>query len=257
MTLLAVEGVSKSYPGVQALYRVSLAVTAGEVLAIIGPNGAGKSTLFGVISGEQRPDEGQVVFAERPITGIGLHRAARAGISRAFQVPHIYLGLTVAENLLTACIAAERTAGRRLRPGAFLHPARRFADRVAALTEEIGLLGREAQRAGTLSHGDKKRLELAMALAIEPRLLLLDEPTAGMSPEETRAMVALIKQLHLGRGLTVVLTEHDMTVVFSLAERLVVLNRGEVIAAGRPDAVRADPKVVEVYLGKSEVTADA
>ncbi len=257
MTLLSVEGVSKSYPGVQALSTVSLGVTAGGGGGIIGPNGAGKSTLFGVISGEHTPDDGRVVFDGREITGIGLDRAARAGISRAFQVPRIFLGLTVAENVLTACIGAERVARRSLAPRAFLRPDLAFRARIRALLAEVGMPGQDDRLGRELSHGDKKRLELVMALALKPRLLLLDEPTAGMSPEETLAMVELVKELCRLHALTVVLTEHDMSVVFSLAHRIAVLNHGALIADGTPAAVRADARVIEVYLGKTDMAGHA
>ena len=236
----------------RALHDVTLDVAPGEVHAVIGPNGAGKSTLFGVISGGVRPTAGGVTFQGKDITGHPPERLVRQGMARVFQVPRILPELSVWENIMPAVLAAD-SIRRPLGPLDLFANRKGLAERSAALLAELELLEQKQQKAAFLAHGDKKRLELAMALALDPVLLLLDEPTAGMSPEETRASVALLAEMKRRRGMTLVMTEHDMSVVFSLADRITVLNRGEVVITGTPDAIRQSERVAEVYLGKEEI----
>jgi len=245
--LLRLEHVSRSFGALAALNRVSLAVEARERRAIIGPNGAGKTTLFNVIAGALRPTDGEVVFAGASITGLPVHAVARRGLARSFQRTNLFPRLTVNENLRLAAAAREPGSydvlgSVRRYPGPFAH-ARDVAHAVA-------LAGRLDTPAGQLSYGEQRQLEVGVALATSPTLLLLDEPTAGMSPEETTAMTRLLERLP--RDVTLLIIEHDMDVVFSLADRITVLHYGEVLTEGTPDAVRADPRVYEVYLGGAD-----
>ena len=246
---LAVEvrNVVKRFAGNTALDDVELAVPTGQVHAVIGPNGAGKSTLFGVIAGEHRPDRGSVHVAGRDVTSMSAHRRVKAGVARAFQVARVFSEMTVEENVTAAVVAAHDTSrvfwsGRGLR---------RARQPVADALEQMGLADLRERQARALSQGDRKRLEIAMALVLEPKLLLLDEPTAGMSPEETAATLELVRELWTRTGLTVLLTEHDMQVVFGLAQQLTVLNRGHVLCTGDPGVVRERDDVKEIYLGAS------
>jgi len=240
--------ISKRYPATQALTDVDLEVAWGESRAIIGPNGAGKSTLFGIIDGTIRPTRGEVYVEGRRIDGQAAHRVAGYGLGRAFQVPRIFPALEVAGNIMTACIAARRSDAGCLRR--FLTPARAYEEAIGDLLDEVGLDAQRERLAGELAHGDKKRLELAMALASRPPILLLDEPTAGMSPDETEATLELVARIRRERELTLLLTEHDMDVVFSLADTVTVLNQGELVMTGSPPEVREHPVVREVYLGQ-------
>ena len=245
--LLSVESLSRSFGALSAVSRVSLAVAREERRAIIGPNGAGKTTLFNLITGALAPSSGRIVFDGRVITGLASHAVARRGLSRSFQRNNLFANLSVLENLRLAAAARERgsydllgSVGRLVRP---LARAREMAD-------AVGLAGRLDTPAGRLSYGEQRQLEVGIALATAPTLLLLDEPTAGMSPEETQRMTELLRRLP--RAVTLVIIEHDMDVVFSLADRITVLHGGEVLVDGPPDAVRADPRVYEVYLGTSD-----
>lgn len=241
---LKLEGVSKRYGGNAALESVSMDVDPGELRAVIGPNGAGKSTLFGVVAGEHAPSAGRVYLDSRDVTLVPAHRRVRLGIARAFQVSRVFPSLTVEDNILAALLARDgdtRTFWRGIN--------RTKRDRSLTLLREIGLESVAPRRAATLAQGDRKRLEIAMALALGARLLLLDEPTAGMSPDETRATVELLHRLWSAGELTVVLTEHDMDVVFRLAQRVTVLHRGRVMVTGTPEDVRARTDVREIYLG--------
>jgi branched-chain amino acid transport system ATP-binding protein len=246
-----VRGVVKSFAGTLALDDVSLAVPAGQLHAVIGPNGAGKSTLFGVIAGEHRPERGTVHVGGRDVTRMAVHRRVRAGVARAFQVARVFPDMTVRRNVAAAVLAASGAAGVCWR-GAPLRAAAAAADEAL---ERLGLAAAGDRAARTLSQGDRKRLEIAMALVLNPTLLLLDEPTAGMSPEETAATVGLVRELWSAGGLTVLLTEHDMQVVFDLAQQLTVLHRGHVLCSGDPAAVRERDDVQEVYLGRSRGSA--
>jgi branched-chain amino acid transport system ATP-binding protein len=242
-----VRNVVKRFAGNTALDDVELSVPAGQVHAVIGPNGAGKSTLFGVIAGEHRPDRGTVHVAGRDVTSMSAHRRVKAGVARAFQVARVFAEMTVEENVTVAVVAAHDTS-RVFWSGRGLRRARRP---VAEALDEMRLGDLRSRQARALSQGDRKRLEIAMALVLEPKLLLLDEPTAGMSPEETAATVELVHELWARTGLTVLLTEHDMQVVFGLAQQLTVLNRGSVLCTGAPGAVRERDDVREIYLGAS------
>ncbi len=245
--LLAIEGVSRSFAALKAVNGVSLVVPARERRAIIGPNGAGKTTLFNLITGQLAPGTGRILFEGEPLTGLAPHTIARRGISRSFQRTNLFPRLTVLENLRLAAAADGRGSydlfGSVERLTAPLARARKVA-------EQVGLAERLAEAAGRLSYGEQRQLELGVALATTPKLLLLDEPTAGMSPEETQKMTRLL--MGLPREITLLIIEHDMDVVFSLADRITVLHYGEVLSEGSPDVVKADPRVYEVYLGTAE-----
>jgi branched-chain amino acid transport system ATP-binding protein len=244
-SLLEVTDVSRSFGGFQALGGVTLRVEPGEISAVIGPNGAGKTTLFNVITGHLVPDSGRVGFGGQDITGQPPHAICRLGLARSFQRTNIFPRLTVFENVQIAILSHE---GRAY---GVWSPARGLArERTMAVLEDVGLAHRAADASGSLSYGDQKQLELGIALALEPTLLLLDEPTAGMSPQETRASVALIERIARQRKLTVLFTEHDMDVVFSVAQSIRVLHQGRIIAEGRPEEIRGHVEVERVYLGE-------
>jgi branched-chain amino acid transport system ATP-binding protein len=242
---LATTGLMKRFGAVRAIDDVSLNVAAGEVHALISPNGAGKTTLLGLLTGELRPDAGAIAFDGADITGTPTHRRARMGLARSFQITSIFPDMTTLQN---AAIAVQVQQGHSFR---FWRDARRDPDLTGpagALLERVGLAGRAEVPAADLSHGEHRQLEIAMALAGTPRLLLLDEPMAGMGAEESQRMVALLRSL---RGkLTLLLVEHDMHAVFTLADRISVLSYGSVIASGVPDHIRADPEVQRAYLGE-------
>jgi branched-chain amino acid transport system ATP-binding protein len=241
--VLEVVALHKAFGGVRAVDGVSLALPAGEIRALIGPNGAGKTTLFNVLTGQLRPDGGQVRFRGRALTGLPPHAVARHGIARTFQITATFLSLTALDNVRVARLAhARRTYAMAVRA------ERLETDAARGLLEQVGLQAEAERPAGVLAYGDLKRLELAMALAGEPELLLLDEPTAGMAPAERGALM-LTERLARARGLTVLFTEHDMDVVFAIADRVMVLHQGRVLSEGSPEAVRADPEVQRVYLG--------
>jgi branched-chain amino acid transport system ATP-binding protein len=248
--LLVAENVAKRFGGFLALDHVTLVVPRGRVSALIGPNGAGKSTLFGVIAGSVQPSAGRIVFDGRDITRVPGWRRARMGMSRAFQVARFFPSFTVAENLRSAVLAERGRSWQFFRSERQADVEREVEQRL----EKSGLTQLRDVRAEHLAQGDRKRLELVMAMALHPRLLLLDEPTAGMSPTETAATTELIRSLCGGGGCTVLLTEHDMAVVFDLAEVVTVLNYGQIIARGSPDQISRDPRVVEAYLGEAMVT---
>jgi branched-chain amino acid transport system ATP-binding protein len=250
MGALHLEGVYKDYPGVKVLQDVNLTIAEGEIHAIIGPNGAGKSTLFGVMNGDLHAQKGTITFNGLNMNGKGLDFAARKGISRCFQVPNVYNTLSVRENILISLMANDKILKKKFTLKVFLSPLKKYEEKMKIMLDEVGLSGTEDRLLSEVSHGDKKRLELAMAIALEPTMLLLDEPTAGMSPEETLDTIKLIKKIHKSRGLTVVITEHDMNVVFSLADRITVLNRGEIVTTDVPEEIKRNPKVIEIYLGK-------
>lgn len=243
--LLRLLSVWKDYGGNWALRDVSMTVVEGQVHALIGPNGAGKSTLFGVVSGEYRAARGQVELFGKIRTD-GPARRTRHGLARAFQVAKVFPGMTVRENLTVAAVAAARESGIAWRVGPS-RSTRRFVDELLGSHQMVALAEHSA---ATLAQGDRKRLEIAMALASRPRLLLLDEPTAGMSQEETDQTVSLIRRLYVDHGTTVLISEHDMHVVFALAHTVTVLHHGEVLCSGDPATVRPDPRVVAAYLGE-------
>jgi branched-chain amino acid transport system ATP-binding protein len=238
--------VSRHFGALAAVDQVSLAVAPGEIRAVIGPNGAGKSTLFNVIAGALRPTGGVVRFKGTPVTGLPPHAICARGISRTFQLTALFRRLTALENVRLAAQARAAGRWRLVGGGRTLAATRAHAERWLTRLQLAHVAGMPA---GLLSHGDQRLLEIAMALAQQPELLLLDEPTQGLSVEETARTVALLRDLLRGGNLTVLLVEHDMEVVFSLAHRITVLHQGRVIADGAPEAVRADRAVQTAYLG--------
>ncbi len=242
--VLAVSDLRKSFGAVAAVRGVSFTVAAGEVVAMIGPNGAGKSTCFAMLGGQVRPDGGRITLLGRDATGARPATMWRRGVGRTFQVTETFASMTARENVQTALLAQARLVWR------FWAPAgRHFASEAETLLREVGLGDQAERAAGVLAYGDVKRLDLAMALASRPRLLLMDEPTAGMAGGERRAMMQLVRRIVAEQGISVLFTEHDMDVVFGTADRILVLHRGELIAEGLPAIVRADPRVRTAYLG--------
>jgi branched-chain amino acid transport system ATP-binding protein len=240
-----VSDLRRAFGGFHAIAGVTLEVARGQITAIIGPNGAGKTTFFNLITGHLRPDAGRVVLEGRDITGLPPHDVCRLGIGRSFQRTNIFANLTVFQNVQAAFVSHHR------RGLDFFTPVERlYREETEALLESLGLLERAGESSRFLSHGAQKQLELGIALASRPRLLLLDEPTAGMSAAETREAIQLISRIARERELTLLFTEHDMEVVFSIAEKIVVLHQGRVIADGKPAEVRSDPEVRRVYLGQ-------
>ena len=243
--MLEVSGLSKSFAGFKAIADVGFTVETQQIAAVIGPNGAGKSTLFNLITGHLKPDSGKVVLDGRDITGVQPHQICRMGIGRSFQRTNIFPRLSVFDNLQAAFLV-HRGRG----PNFWSSAASFYHDDVEALLIQIGLSEHASSLAGTLSYGNQKQLELGLALASDPALLLLDEPTAGMSATETHDTIALIEKIAGERALTLLFTEHDMEVVFQIAQKIAVLHQGRLIADGAPADVRADPEVRRVYLGE-------
>ena len=243
--LLAVRGLRKRFGGLVATDGVDLEVAAGETLAIIGPNGAGKTTLIGQLAGDLRPDAGSIRFGGVDVTGLPASARSHRGLARSFQITSIFRDFSALDNV---ALAVQAHAGHSFR---FWRPARTEAalrEPARGILEQVGLGPRADVAAGTLAHGEQRQLEIAMALATRPRLLLLDEPVAGMGPDESQRMVRLLRELR-GRH-TIVLVEHDMDVVFALADRISVLVYGRVIATGPPEAIRLNPEVRRAYLGE-------
>ena len=247
--VLETRGLVKSFGGVQAVAGVDLAMPRGEIRALIGPNGAGKTTLFNMLTGQLRADAGEVRLEGERLSGLPPHAVWRRGVSRTFQITATFATLTAQENVQVALYSYEKRTYSLLERSAARGP---LAEAGLALLDQVGLAGQAERIAGVLAYGDLKKLELAVALANRPQVLLLDEPTAGMAPAERGALMALIARIARERGLTVLFTEHDMDVVFSVADRVMVLHQGRVIAEGRPDEVRADSQVQKVYLGEGE-----
>jgi ABC-type branched-subunit amino acid transport system ATPase component/ABC-type branched-subunit amino acid transport system permease subunit len=243
-TLLRVEGLSKAFGGLQAVQSVDLQVRQGDRHAIIGPNGAGKSTLFDLITGRLKPDSGRIVFDGRDITGKPAHTIARSGIGRAFQITSIFPRLTVRQNLQYAMLA---NRGDTRRPLGWAD--RIYREDALELLDAVGLGAFADLPAGQLSHGDQRAIEIAISLALGSKLVLLDEPTAGMSPYETEKAMELVRRLATERGLTLLFCEHDMRVVFDTARTVTVMHLGRILTEGTPDEVRSDPEVQKVYLG--------
>ncbi len=245
MTLLQTRELTRRFGGLAAVNRVSLSIQEGEVRSIIGPNGAGKTTMFNLITGALAPTAGMIVFKGRDITGLAPPAVFRLGIVRSFQISQVFPRLTVREN------AALMAWGRARSSGSPFARTRATADdvdrRVNAVLDQLHLAERADQLAGTLAHGDRRLLEIAMVLVADPELLLLDEPTAGMSPEETKQTALLLRSL--APALTLVIVEHDMSVVMAISDRISVLHRGELLAEGPPEEIRANPEVRTAYLG--------
>jgi branched-chain amino acid transport system ATP-binding protein len=248
VTLLQVDGASKRFGNLVAIDNVSLSIEPGELRAIIGPNGAGKTTFFNLVSGLFAPTTGSIRFEGRDITALTPDDRVRCGMARTFQITEIFPDLSVADNIR---VAVEIAAGYRLRPWLAAEARAAVAARVAVLLSLGGLADKTDVRAGALSHGDQRAAEIMMSLALRPRLLMLDEPTAGMGDQETYDIARLIRRLHRQEGLTIMLIEHDMRVVFNLADRIMVLAEGRVLAEGAPQEIADSERVQAAYLGKA------
>ncbi|MBK8175498.1 MAG: ABC transporter ATP-binding protein [Rhodospirillales bacterium] len=247
MMLLSVRGLKKSFGGIDAVAGIDFDLAAGEILAMIGPNGAGKSTCFNMLMGQLRPDAGTIALDGRPIAGLSPRAIWRRGVGRTFQITQTFTTMSVIENVQTTLLSHH---GRllSLRPRA----ARLYLDEALGLLARVGMADQAERPCGILAYGDLKRLELAVALANEPRLLLMDEPTAGMAPAERVELMRLAAAIAGERRIGVLFTEHDMDVVFGHATRVMVLDRGRMVTVGAPAAVRADPEVRAIYLGEDD-----
>jgi branched-chain amino acid transport system ATP-binding protein len=252
MSVLAVRSLTKAFGGVLAVNNISFEIARGEFLAMIGPNGAGKSTCFNMINGQLAPDSGAILFEGNDIAGVRPRDIWRRGVGRTFQVAATFGSMSVIENVQMALISHAGEIYRAWRPAAKLH-----RDHALDLLERVGMRADADRPSRALAYGDVKRIELAIALANEPRLLLMDEPTAGMAPRERNDLIALVKKLVVERGISVLFTEHSMDVVFAFADRIIVLARGQLIADGDAAAIRADAKVREVYFGTGKTFAAA
>jgi len=242
--MLQVEGLMKSFDDFMAVNGANLTVGQGEIVAVIGPNGAGKTTLFNLITGALKRDRGKIIFKGEEISELPPYDICKKGISRSYQIVNIFPRLTVFENVQVAVLSYQRRSFNLFRPAQSL-----AVKETRSILESMGLSGKERSIAGSLSHGDQKILEMAIALGNEPELLILDEPTAGMSPEETQATMELVKRLGNQRGLTILFCEHDMDIVFSIAQSIMVMRQGQTIIQGTPEAIRSNKEVQEAYLG--------
>jgi branched-chain amino acid transport system ATP-binding protein len=252
MSVLAIRSLSKTFGGVRAVNDVSFEIAQGEFLAMIGPNGAGKSTCFNMINGQLKPDSGQILFEDRDIAGLKAREVWRLGVGRTFQVAATFGSMTVAENVQMALISHAQEIYHLWQPASKLHRGRALD-----LLAQVGMREAAQRPSRELAYGDVKRVELAIALANEPRLLLMDEPTAGMAPRERNDLIALVKRLVVERGTSVLFTEHSMDVVFAFADRIIVLARGRLIADGNAAAIRDNPQVREVYFGTGKTFGGA
>ena len=248
MSLLVLETVGRRFGALQALSGISLSVEPGELRAIIGPNGAGKTTLFNLISGFFPPTEGSITFEGTPITAVNPIELVRRGIIRTFQITEIFLSLTVYENLR---VAVETAMGLNLRPWISRAQRATVAERIAELAAIINIQSKLHRVAGELSHGDQRVVEIGIVLSKSPKLLLLDEPTAGMGDEETRHMTDLIRRLNKEQHITMLFVEHDMAIVFGIADRITVLDNGKMLAEGNAAEIAANPRVQSAYLGNA------
>ncbi len=250
MSELAIANLSKSFGGVRAVNDVSFSVGQGEFLALIGPNGAGKSTCFNMINGQLAPDSGDIRFEGATLIGLKPREIWRRGVGRTFQVAATFGSMSVIENVQMALMSHARETYRLFKPAATHH-----RDRALALLVQVGMADAADRPSRELAYGDVKRVELAIALANDPRLLLMDEPTAGMAPRERNDLIALVKRLVVERGISVLFTEHSMDVVFAFADRIIVLARGRLIADGDAKAIRDNQQVREVYFGTGKTFA--
>lgn len=250
MSDLSIRALSKAFGGVHAVREISFEIKRGEFLAMIGPNGAGKSTCFNMINGQLAPDSGEIWFEDRNIAGLKPREIWRLGVGRTFQVAATFHSMTVIENVQMALISHASEIYRLWRPAAALH-----RERALDLLQQVGMREAADRPSRELAYGDVKRVELAIALANEPRLLLMDEPTAGMGARERHDLIELVKRLVMERGISVLFTEHSMDVVFAFADRIIVLARGRLIADGTAAAIRDNAKVQEVYFGTGKTFA--
>ncbi len=241
---LKTQGLTKEFGKLRAVNEVTLEIQQGDIHAIIGPNGAGKSTYFNLITGYHPVTSGKTLFKGKEITHLPAYRRCKLGITRSFQITSIYPKLTVYESVLMGLLSH-----RRLTLNFFSSAKKHFKEEVWRILEDVGLSDQADRLGDSISHGDKKRLELGITLGTEPEILLLDEPTCGMSPDETESTMIFVKKLVEERGLTILFTEHDMSVVFGIAKRISVLHQGTLIADGTPEKVRANEEVRKVYLG--------
>ncbi|NWF53802.1 MAG: ABC transporter ATP-binding protein [Syntrophaceae bacterium] len=242
--MLEVQGVVKSFDDFLAVNEASLRVPRGEIVAVIGPNGAGKTTLFNLITGILLPDRGKILFKGEDLGGLRPFEVCQRGIGRSFQIVNVFPRLTVFENVQVAVLSHQKKSNMLLRPA-----KNQAVVETRSLLESVGLADKEREIVGSLSHGDQKVLEMAIALGNEPELLILDEPTAGMSPEETFSNIELIKHLARTRGLTILFCEHDMDIVFSISQSIMVMHQGRTLIQGSPEEVRNHPEVQAAYLG--------
>ena len=245
--ILETEKLMKSFGGLTAVYDISLQIQEGELASIIGPNGAGKTTLFNLITGHLPADAGKVTFKGKDITKLPPHTISRMGIGRSFQRLNIFPRLSVFENVQVAIFSAQRQS-RNL----FSRASKLAQKETEAILDSVGLLEKKDMKGGLLAHGDQKRLEMGIALAVEPSLLLLDEPTQGMSPRESGELTRLIQKLVRERGLTLIFVEHDMNVVFGISNNIKVMHQGKIIFQGTPDEVRNNEEVQRIYLGEEK-----
>ncbi|MDX8354476.1 ABC transporter ATP-binding protein [Cognatiyoonia sp. IB215182] len=252
MGILEVKGINKRFGGLQALGDVNLSVAENTTHAIIGPNGAGKSTLLNVLVGKLIPDSGSVMFDGQSVLGRKPHEINQMGISRVFQTPEIFGDLSVLENVMIPCFA-KRDGAFRMHAIESIFAERGIQEQAKTILDDVNMLEKQDMMASSLSRGDKRRLEMAMCLVQDPRLLLLDEPTAGMARADTQNTISLLKEIREKRGITMAIIEHDMNVVFSLAERITVLAQGTPLVEDTPDNIKGHPKVREAYLGEAQV----
>ncbi|MEM8871974.1 MAG: ABC transporter ATP-binding protein, partial [Pseudomonadota bacterium] len=252
MGILEVQNVNKRFGGLQALNNVNLNVNKGDVHAIIGPNGAGKSTLLNCFVGRLEPDTGSVMFDGQSLLGKKPHQINQTGVSRVFQTPEIFSDLTVLENVMIPAFA-KRDGAYKLNPFGRVTAEAEIRDSAEEVLSDVNMADKRMMIAAELSRGDKRRLEMAMCLVQDPKLLLLDEPTAGMARADTNKTIDLLKQIGEARGITKIVIEHDMHVVFSLADTISVLAQGTVIAEDKPENIKGHPKVREAYLGEAQV----
>jgi len=250
MSLLQVRNLKKSYGGVAAVADVSFDLPAGQLLALLGPNGAGKTTCFNMVNGQLRPDSGSIRFDGHELVNMAPRAIWRLGVGRTFQIAETFGSMTVVENVQMALLSREKKIFHLWRPAASF-----YRDEAMDLLAQVGMAAQALRPCSVLAYGDVKRVELAIALANRPRLLLMDEPTAGMAPQERNALMALTRKLVVERNIAVLFTEHSMDVVFAYADRMIVLARGRLIAEGDGEAIRNHPKVKEVYFGAGSTFA--